>query len=283
MSSYRGALTLSLSLAASLSTCEAAANGPGWRVTRQGAQSLTCTEATTNALGFTSPVQVEIVLRGQPDGTTLIELKASNFGLGPIQSNHVKKQTQALRQAIELAASQPSEPQGTFTRSVSVNSQRIRDEQLAGLEREYGLRLQEGDYWYDRVCGAWGFAGGPMVGFIFAGLPIGGPLREDASNGDTSVIVNGRRLHMLDVTRLQQIMGVVLSGRWWVDAAGNFGLERGPMLGNLIVVARSRGWAVGGSHTQTGPWGVYSGGGFAGGDGQRALYAQFGEYVWSNA
>jgi hypothetical protein len=50
---------------------------------------------------------------------------------------------------------------------------------------------------------------------------------------------------MHDVIGLQQLVGMVLPGRWWVDAYGNFGLEGGPVLGNLLMLARARGGAGG--------------------------------------
>jgi hypothetical protein len=120
--------------------------------------------------------------------------------------------------------------------------------------------------------------GGPTLGFIQAGLDIGGPLRADASNGDTEVFINGRQLHRLDVIGLQQL-GPVLPGRYWVDAMGNFGFEGGMMIGNLWLLAQQRltNGARGG-----GPWAVYGGGGVAAGDGQEALFAQFGDLTWSN-
>jgi hypothetical protein len=55
----------------------------------------------------------------------------------------------------------------------------------------------------------------------------------------TGVFINGRELHPLDVQGLQQLIGQVLPGRWWVDAQGNYGLEGGPPLGNLMVLARA--------------------------------------------
>jgi hypothetical protein len=55
----------------------------------------------------------------------------------------------------------------------------------------------------------------------------------------TGVFVNGRELHPLDVIGLQGLIGQVWPGRWWVDAQGNYGVEGGPTLGNLMVLARA--------------------------------------------
>jgi hypothetical protein len=87
--------------------------------------------------------------------------------------------------------------QTTQQRHVVINGVGLNDQIVAALESTYRTRIQEGEYWYDTKCGAWGFAGGPTVGFIQAGLPIGGPLRADASNGNTNIFINGREIHYL--------------------------------------------------------------------------------------
>jgi hypothetical protein len=116
-------------------------------------------------------------------------------------------------------------------------------EVLARLERAVGT-LADGDYWYDPRSGASGRWGGPALAFLPAGLPLGGPLPAEASGGGrgnlTGVFVNGRELHPVDVAGLQEIVGVVVPGRWWVDATGAYGLEGGPPAGNLVAMARAR-------------------------------------------
>jgi hypothetical protein len=98
---------------------------------------------------------------------------------------------------------------------------------LARLERAVGT-LADGDYWYDPRSGASGRWGGPALAFLPAGLPLGGPLPAEASGGGrgalTGVFVNGRELHPVDVAGLQELVGVVVPGRWWVDAAGNYAM-----------------------------------------------------------
>src|SRR5438876_1267369 len=46
-------------------------------------------------------------------------------------------------------------------RSVVVNSQQISERDLAALELQSRSRIPNGNYWYDRVSGAWGIEGGP--------------------------------------------------------------------------------------------------------------------------
>ena len=134
-----------------------------------------------------------------------------------------------------------------------VNGEHVSDATLIELEQRGG-HVQDGRYWYDRVCGAWGLEGGPTAGFIQPGLKLGGPLKAEASNGSTGVYINGRQLHAQDVAGLQKSVGTVMPGRWWVDAQGNFGMEGGAMLGNLWFMAQMRNAPAGSSshHSSSG-------------------------------
>ena len=102
----------------------------------------------------------------------------------------------AISAAGQEAGPQPNgNPPRTPGRNVIINRVRLSDAELAGLESKYRIRIQDGSYWYDRISSAWGMEGGPTLGFGVAGLKIGGPLRADASNGNTNVFINGRELH----------------------------------------------------------------------------------------
>ena len=131
------------------------------------------------------------------------------------------------------------------SRKIRFNNRLLGAEELATLERlERGVgRLDDGAYWYDARTGASGRWGGPALAFLPPGLSLGGPLPADASGGGhgmlTGVFVNGRELHPVDVMGLQQLIGQVWPGRWWVDAQGNYGLEGGPPVGNLWALARA--------------------------------------------
>jgi len=128
----------------------------------------------------------------------------------------------------------------TTERDVIVNDVRLPKQTLQTLEATYRVRVQDGRYWYDPVCGAWGFEGGPTVGFIPAGLHLGGSLQPDASDGTTPVFINGRQLPVRDVLALHQLVGTVLPGRYWLDAQGNVGVEGGPAFMNLAALAQQR-------------------------------------------
>ena len=140
-----------------------------------------------------------------------------------------------------LFAQQKGVPaKGPAQSSVIINGIRLSDDKVKALEKQCGVRILPGDYWYDKMCGAWGFRGGPSAGIIPSSLDLGGLLQSNASNGNTGVFINGRELHILDVVALQQITPVY-QGRYWVDAQGNIGLEGGPALTNLWLLANARG------------------------------------------
>ncbi len=124
--------------------------------------------------------------------------------------------------------------------NVQVNGQRLTSETIQTL-RQHGVQVQDGAYWYDAHSGAWGFACGPTVGFLVPGLPVDATLPADASCGTTGVFVNGRQLHSYDVMALQQLVGAVVPGRYWMDGYANVGYEGGPALVNLLQLAQAQG------------------------------------------
>jgi hypothetical protein len=280
MSKGQTELLLPLSMYDSLEACERVVGTLGWRVTQRQATSLTCVQQAPTPMATGNPVTIEVSLGQASEHASSVTLKGRNFGFGPFQSRYVRQRLQEFREALQHAAAQPapSHPPVIGSRDVLLNGVRLGDEQVEALERRYHTHVQDAAYWYDRLSGAWGVEGGPTLGFIQAGLDLGGSLRADASNGDSGVFINGRELHRLDVLGLLQL-GPVWPGRYWVDAQGNVGFEGGMMIGNLWILAQHR-LATG---TQGGgPWAVYGGGGVAAGDGQGGLYAQFGDLTWSN-
>src|SRR5258705_6103519 len=91
--------------------------------------------------------------------------------------------------------------------------------------------------------------GGPTLGFIPAGLDLGGALRADASGAtNTGVFIDGRELHPADVAGLQQITAVI-PGRYWVNALGFCGYEGNPIpIANLAVLAQAARAKSGGTY-----------------------------------
>ena len=123
------------------------------------------------------------------------------------------------------------------SRTVLINRVVLPAATVAELERVGGARIPDGRYWYDAACGAWGLEGGYTRGFIAPGLPLGGPLPADISGGTTGVYINGRQLPQEDLLALSRLTGPVQPGRYWLDAQGNAGLEGGPAITNLRVLA----------------------------------------------
>jgi hypothetical protein len=245
MSKYQAEFDLVRPLAKCLAACEAAVRQLGWRLVQQDATGLTCEEVQHSIVSFGSPVRAEIRLVSLVPERTNITIAGSNFGFGPFQSRHVKAQLEVLAREITRRAS-PAATSGTGSasmgrRTVIINGVQLGDTEVLAIEHQYRVRLQDGSYWYDRRSGAWGYRGGPTVGVAPPGLDLGGPLASDASNGNTGVFVNGRQLHLQEVIQLQQLLPMVLPGRYWLDAAGNFGYEGGFLLGNVWAIAASRG------------------------------------------
>src|SRR5262249_62192324 len=69
-------------------------------------------------------------------------------------------------------------------RSVTVNGVRLTEEALQTLERVHRIRIPDGAFWYDKVCGSWGRDGGPCRGTLPAGLDIGGPVEAGWAGGE---------------------------------------------------------------------------------------------------
>lgn len=169
--------------------------------------------------------------------------------------------------AAQSSAPAPQPAKGKAPR-VIINRVTLTENQVKELETRFHIRIPDGSYWYDKASGVWGLEGGPGAGIGVPGLDVGGPLRADASRGNTKVFINGRELHALDVMVLQRL-GPVLPGRYWVDAYGNCGFEGGPAFVNLYALARAKQAQGGGS------WSVSNSSSWVGGDGSGFLGAQF--------
>ena len=184
--------------------------------------------------------------------------------------------------AAPAARTEAAAPAGA--RNVTVNDRRLSDTELANIEQQYRVRIEDAAYWYDPFSGAWGIKGGPTRGFIYSGLNIGGPLKADASGGGTNVFINGRELHPLDVSGLTKCTPVN-PGRYWVAANGIGGYEGGPASFDLVSLCKARsggGWVCDGgscgtTRTVTGPYAVTSEG-----DGRAGVYTDQGLILTPN-
>jgi hypothetical protein len=95
-----------------------------------------------------------------------------------------------------------------------------------------------GEYWYDSFGGFWGEIGGPTLGQIHAGLPLGGPLPANASGTGSGTFINGREIHPDEVAYLFSLFGEVRKGRFWVNAQGVGGYEYGSAFFDIREAAR---------------------------------------------
>ena len=138
-----------------------------------------------------------------------------------------------------FSASCTSNAQTTMKKFV-INDAEVDSATLQSLENTYQVKFVPGEYWYDKMTGAFGIKGGPCAGIGIAGLSIGGTLKANASGGGTNLFINGRELHPTDVQSLQTFMQVI-PGRYWMDAFGNFGYENYPTtLGNIFMIYKAR-------------------------------------------
>jgi hypothetical protein len=162
--------------------------------------------------------------------------------------------------------------------AVLVNGTMLSAEQIGQLHAKYRVPIAPGDYWYDRNNGLWGKSGGPALGFLMPGEPIGGPLRADASAGDSGVFINGRELHAIDVQNLDAIFAPfgtrTQRGRYWSDAHGNFGLEGNlAAIGNFkLMVAQAQRRTHGAGARKSNPWSYTTDYSAFGSDGSSSYY-----------
>jgi hypothetical protein len=132
---------------------------------------------------------------------------------------------------------------------VFINGRELTREQTAEVAATYHYAPVPGRYWYDSRSGAWGLEGREAAGFLMPGHDFG-TLAEDASHGNSGVFINGREITGIEVARLQQVLGTVYQGRWWLDGrTGHFGVEGNPMpVGNLVAAIQAQRSGQGGDN-----------------------------------
>ena len=136
---------------------------------------------------------------------------------------------------------------------VVVNGTDLSDEQIAYL-RQYGP-VRSGRFWYDARSGLWGVEGHEPAGYVQPGLSFGN-VSPHASNGATSVFVNGREINAVELRWYELIFRTPSTGpgRFWLDGVtGNVGYEGNPMpIGNLIRALQQSQGTAGGSRAFAG-------------------------------
>jgi hypothetical protein len=127
----------------------------------------------------------------------------------------------------------------TDSKEVIINNIALSKEQIEELVKTYGIEPQPGNYWYDTKSGLYGVSGYPAYGFMYPGHNFGS-LRRDVSNGNTSVVVNGRELPQPEWAVWSYMLGYwIQPGFYWLDDKGNAGYEGNPLpVVNLFVAAQ---------------------------------------------
>jgi hypothetical protein len=146
-------------------------------------------------------------------------------------------------------------------RNVVINDVKLNETVLYQLEMTYQTQIPDGNYWYDKASGAWGYVNGPTQGVIPANMNIGGRLKANASGRGAGVYVNGREVHSSEVPFFKALFGNYYKNRYWMDAYGNLGLEGSYGLVNVYQVLKQYRQQNGGSYYRSnGNLDHYSGG-----------------------
>jgi hypothetical protein len=159
---------------------------------------------------------------------------ASPAPIWPLRLMPTPPQTTPARSMTQLSTPSPRTARVVFN-GVALDAATL--EQFAQV---YGA-IPSGDYWYDPFSGLVGAAGGPSSGQILPNLPLGGPLKANASGGGqgvlTGVFINGREIHPSEMMTLAALFGAVNPGRYWLGPNLVGGYEGGPPMFDLRAAA----------------------------------------------
>ena len=170
-----------------------------------------------------------------PDSPSIKDRTAAPDGVGDAVIQPIATMQREEATVQPLATTQPAEPPSQ-TRHIVVNGIPLSDSEIKIIEDLSGRPLPAGtkvEWWYDPKTGIVGFPGKPMHGRLWPELEVGGPLRADASNGDSGVFLNGRELTSREAEDISRLLGTAMSNRYSLDADLNLGIEGGARIGNL--------------------------------------------------
>lgn len=115
MSKHQQEFDVNLSPDSTMIVCQEAVASLGWLVMDHSQTTMVCKEKAPQVTSFTWPVQIEILLASKSLGITRVTLKGSIFGIGPIQSGHLKGQVGNLRNRIELSVASGTSQQPMYS------------------------------------------------------------------------------------------------------------------------------------------------------------------------
>lgn len=102
MANQSDTFTLQAPLEDVWNACEGAVLAMGWKTaSKVGNIQMVCKEAMGAYLLYTMPATIEVRLSRVSPTMTQVDLKGSNFGIGPITNNHVKGHMSNMRRQIE--------------------------------------------------------------------------------------------------------------------------------------------------------------------------------------
>lgn len=145
--------------------------------------------------------------------------------------------------SVSTSASAPAPAPAPAPTAVVINGKTLDDAEMKELAAMLGTRPVPGNYWYDARSGLYGLVGHGAGGVAKAGLNAA-PLARDASNGDTSILVNGREITRVERDYLIRIFGgdpgnvYQYVGAYDLDAKGNLS-KNGAPLGNVVQRAKA--------------------------------------------
>ncbi len=225
MPTHSEEFTLQLSLGETMQACAEAVATLGWRVIEQSMTRLKCAEVKTQLVSFTWPVQVEIILKGEPSGGTRIMLSGSTFGLGSIRPGYLTEQVQNLRRAIEHTVSRksakpPESANAIETRSQAAGTLASELEKLAQLHSSGALSDQEFGQAKQRL--------------LEQSAPPSSPAQATSTaHNSPSVVINDVRLTDEQLRQLEQRFKLRIAGGfyWYDQVSGAWGMQGGPTVG----------------------------------------------------
>ncbi|KAF5443998.1 hypothetical protein F2P56_036506, partial [Juglans regia] len=108
---------------------------------------------------------------------------------------------------------------------VYVNGEPLCQEELVQLQncKNPPRNIRPGCFWYDKVSGLWGKEGKKPSQIISSQLNVGGLIKQNASNGNTHVLINGREITKEELWMLKAA-GVSCEGspHFWVSDDGSY-------------------------------------------------------------